>query len=365
MKRELSPLALSLLIAAVTALLSMVVLLLVLGNTLTVWALVGLQTLAITGVSYLVLQWSVFSRLRSIYGRLLTIREARLPDYPPHVEPDTITGINHTIKELQGTLRDEIQSLKRTELWRQKFIGDVSHELKTPIFATQGFIETLLDGALEDPNVNRAFLKKALKNVFRLSNLVEDLLMVTSLESGEFELNRERVRIHEIVLDVAENLGYKAEQAGVNAEINIISNGHEKTYVHCDEARINQVLTNLVDNAIKYGKVSQEGGYQLAQVRIELQEIEGLIRISVCDNGPGSPEGDLPHIFERFYRVEKSRSRLLGGNGLGLSIVKNLVEAHNQEIEVQSEPGRTCFNFTLAKADGKPARKNGNGNGSR
>lgn len=347
MKRELSPLALSLLIAAITALLSLGVLLMVLGNTSTTWGLVGVQTVAITGVAYVVLNWSVYGRLRAIYSRLLSIREARLPDYPPHVEGDTITGINHTIKELQGTLRDELQELKRTELWRQQFIGDVSHELKTPIFATQGFIETLLDGALEDEQVNRQFLKKALKNVFRLSNLVEDLLMVTSLESGEFKLDIQRVRIYEVVLDVAENLSYKAEQAGVQADIQVVSNGLEKTYVSCDEARVNQVLTNLVDNAIKYGKVNQAGGQQLAQVRIKLEQADGLVRVAVCDNGPGIPIEDQPHIFERFYRVEKSRSRLLGGNGLGLSIVRTLVEAHNQQIEVESEPGRTCFVFTL------------------
>ena len=235
----------------------------------------------------------------------------------------------------------EIETLRQLETYRRHFIGDVSHELKTPIFNIQGYLHTLLDGALEDPNVNTTFLKKAAKNLERLHIIVEDLEAISRLESGELMLEIQSFDIHALAAEVFEDLEFKAKQRNITLEF---KDGASQGFkVQADRESIRQVLTNLVSNSIKYG---EENG----RTRIGFYDMDGNILIEVADNGLGIPKKHLNHVFDRFYRVDKSRSRERGGSGLGLSIVKHIIEAHKQTINVRSTPGLgSTFGFTLKK----------------
>jgi two-component system phosphate regulon sensor histidine kinase PhoR len=321
-----------------------------LGTTWDVWLVLGCITLGVSVCTWVAVRLLIVSRLNALYSRLLAFRRRRLPDSSVSQHPDPIQGLGRTIVELTGTMRQELAEMREAEVVRREFIGDVSHELKTPIFAIQGFIETLLDGALEDPAVNRKFLEKALNNAMRLNNLVQDLLMVTQLEAGQMQMDIHPFRIYELVLDVVDSIYQKTEAAGLQVQpIQVKCNIPERTYVLADRNRVFQVLTNLLDNAMRYGNPNGKVCVALEPCRTETGE---KLCITVQDDGPGIPEADLPHIFNRFYRVEKSRARNLGGNGLGLAIVRNLVEAHGETITVTSKPGDTRFRFTLAPSEG-------------
>lgn len=252
--------------------------------------------------------------------------------------------LEQRIQTLNAANEQEIAKLKKLEAFRREFIGDVSHELKTPIFTIEGFLETLLDGALEDPKVNRKFLQKALKNSERLSNLVQDILVINQIESGELEMNLEKFRIHDLLQELVEALEHKFTKHGRNIRYEIVANGNESSLVLADKERIEQVLRNLIDNAVKYG--DPQG---LVRLTLESRGPE-KIEVQVKDNGPGISQEHLPRLFERFYRVDKSRSREKGGTGLGLAICKHFIEAHRERIWVQSEPGKgATFMFTLSK----------------
>lgn len=245
------------------------------------------------------------------------------------------------LKALEQLNQREIKKLKEVETYRREFLGEVSHELKTPIFAVQGFIHTLMDGAIDDDKVRLKFLKKAMRNADRLSNLVEDLLIVTQAESGEMEMKIRKFSIYQLLTEVVESLEYKFTKKQRNISYRIIANGHENTPVLADRERIQQVLTNLVDNAIKYG--NQEG-----EVQLVLQQLGEKMQVAVKDDGPGIGAEHLDKIFRRFYRVDKSRSREKGGTGLGLAICKHLLEAHGEHISVLSSPDEgTRFTFSL------------------
>ncbi|MEM6628899.1 MAG: HAMP domain-containing sensor histidine kinase [Bacteroidota bacterium] len=252
--------------------------------------------------------------------------------------------IYRQIRELQFHAQRELTKLKDMEAYRREFLGEVSHELKTPIFAIQGFIHTLIDGAMDDHRVRKKFLKKAMKNSDRLSNLVEDLLVITQAESGEMEVRVRRFQITELIQDVLDSFEYKFTKKNRNIQYRFQDNSYSETFVLADEERIRQVLTNLIDNAIKYG--NQEG-----TVRISLGSDEEKIYVSIEDDGPGIEEEHLDKIFRRFYRVDKSRSREKGGTGLGLAICKHLMSAHGEKITVNSTVGEgTTFTFSLKKA---------------
>lgn len=303
----------------------------------------GIGAASAAVVAFPLLHLLMVRRVDGLYEKLLTIKKRRLPDYPVYRSSDPIHGISRTVLELTGTFRQELADLREAELVRKEFIGDISHELKTPIFAIQGFIETLLDGALEDEAVNRVFLQKALNNSERLSNLVKDLLTVSQLEAGHLQMNLEPFRLYELVLDVLSTLEYKASAKGRDIRLEVEPRVEEKVYVLADKERIRQVLNNLVDNGIKYG--AKAGAVRV--IIDEEAEQEDKVVVSVTNQGNGIPPEDQPHIFDRFYRVEKSRARNLGGNGLGLSIVKNLIDAHNEKIWVDSNNQLTSFSFTL------------------
>jgi len=238
--------------------------------------------------------------------------------------------------------RSEINILKDQENYRREFLGNISHELKTPLFTIQGYILTLLEGAMKDKKVREKYIIRAAKGVDRLISIVKDLDLITQFESGIKTVDKSKFNIYELVDNVFELMEFEAEKNNISLQTEKDENN--PNYVYADKERIIQVLTNLVVNSIKYGT---ENGF--TKVVVENSDNENLI-IKVIDNGEGIEEEHLPRLFERFYRIDKNRSRKKGGSGLGLSIVKHIIEAHNQQIFVKSEIGvGTEFSFTLSK----------------
>ena len=255
---------------------------------------------------------------------------------------DIMQEVEKEVEEWANSQEKEIQQLKTWQDYRRKFLGDISHELKTPIFNIQGFLETLLDGGLEDENINKIYLTRAAKNVERLNTIVEDLEIISRLESGSLIIDMQAFDIKSLVEEVFEDLEFKANEAKIDL---IFKPGADHPYpVIADREYIRQVLMNLINNSIKYGN---ENG----STKISFYDMDNNILVEVADSGIGIPEKHLKHVFDRFYRVDKSRSREQGGSGLGLSIVKHIVEAHQQTINVRSTMGvGSTFGFTLQKA---------------
>lgn len=220
----------------------------------------------------------------------------------------------------------EITKLKEQERFRREFLGNLAHELKTPVFSIQGYVLTLLDGGLEDDTVNRHFLERASKATDRMTGILEDLDQLTKMEVGKVELSYKHFNIVELIKDIFDELEMKAKKRKIKLKF---AKEFDPIYVHADRNKIAQVLTNLIGNSISYGKDKGE-------TQIRFYSLDDIVTIEVSDNGPGIPEEDVPRLFERFYRVEKSRNRNEGGSGLGLAIAKHFVEAHGQTISVRS-----------------------------
>ncbi|RIH65645.1 sensor histidine kinase [Mariniphaga sediminis] len=253
-----------------------------------------------------------------------------------------LSNVKFEVEEWAKAQMKEIERLKELERYRKDFVGNVSHELKTPIFNIQGYILTLLEGGLDDPKINMLYLKRTEKSIDRMISIVEDLESITKLESGELKLNMVKFDIVKTVKDVFEIEQWQAEER--NISLKIVNPPPKPVFVKGDRNRIMEVLINLIINGIKYGK---KQGY----VHVSFHDLEDSIMVEVTDNGIGIEKKHLPRIFERFYRVDKSRSREQGGTGLGLSIVKHIIEAHNQSINVRSVIDQgTTFNFTIEKA---------------
>lgn len=253
-----------------------------------------------------------------------------------------LSNVKFEVEEWAKTQMKEIERLKELERYRKEFVGNVSHELKTPIFNIQGYILTLLEGGIDDPKINMLYLKRTEKSIDRMISIVEDLESITKLESGELKLNMVKFDIVQAVREVFEMEQWQAEERLISLEIQHVP--QKPVYVKADRHRILEVLTNLIVNGIKYGK---KNGF----VQVSFHDLDDNIMVEVTDNGIGIEKKNLPRIFERFYRVDKSRSREQGGTGLGLSIVKHIIEAHNQSINVRSVVDQgTTFNFTLEKA---------------
>jgi two-component system, OmpR family, phosphate regulon sensor histidine kinase PhoR len=248
----------------------------------------------------------------------------------------------HTNPVKGGRNKDlEIEELKRNEKFRREFIGNISHELKTPVFSIEGYIHSLIDGGLHDDKVNLNYLKKAAVNLDRLNNILRDLDTITYLESGKSELELLCFNIMDLISDVVDSLNLLAKNYNINVQIK--NPDTKPVFVIADKDRIRQVLTNLLSNSIKYGT---DGG----RTEIRFSNDNKTVRITITDNGIGISKKHLSRLFERFYRVDKSRSRNRGGTGLGLAIVKHIIEAHQQKISVKSTPGEgTTFDFTLKK----------------
>ncbi len=253
-----------------------------------------------------------------------------------------LSEVEHDVEEWARNKLNEIERLKVMERYRKEFVGNVSHELKTPIFNIQGYVLTLLEGGLEDPNINRLYLNRTEKSIDRMISIVEDLESITKLETGELKPQYgvfDIVKTVEEVFELEHRLSYEK-----NISLEFSGKPDKPIIVNADKKRIIEVLANLVINSLKYGK---KNGY----TRVGFYNFDDKLMVEVSDNGIGIDKKDLPRIFERFYRVDKSRSREQGGTGLGLSIVKHIIEAHNQTINVQSELDQgTTFTFTLEKA---------------
>ena len=240
------------------------------------------------------------------------------------------------------TRLEEINILKVQENYRREFLGNVSHELKTPLFTIQGYILTLIEGALKDKKVRGKYLRRSAKGVDRLISIVKDLDLITQFESGIKTVDKTDFNIYELIENVYDLMEFESEKN--NTKLLVYNENITPVIVNADKERILQVLTNLIVNSIKYGK---ENGY--TEVKVEEYDKDRII-VRVKDNGEGIEDEHLPRLFERFYRIDKNRSRKKGGSGLGLSIVKHIIEAHQEQIFVESKIGQgTEFSFTLQK----------------
>jgi len=293
---------------------------------------------------YFALDYLVFQEVNSLYDRIKQIKKKDFSVTPRKQLVEKENPIELLRKELNtyvASKEGEVQDLKKAAKYRQEFLADVSHELKTPIFAAQGFVHTLLDNPDEEIEIRVKFLEKAAKSLDGLDNLVQDLLTVSQIETGAIKIEKKNIDLRPVIEEIFEQVEGKAKKRDVKLKL-IAPKGNIQ--VKADTQRISQVILNLIVNAIKYGK---EKGI----VQIIINEKKKVYTISVVDNGPGIPEEHLHRIFERFYRVDKSRAKNSGGTGLGLSIVKHIVQAHNSKISVQSEQNKgTRFEFKLEKA---------------
>ena len=304
-------------------------------------SLVVLSVFMFTISRYLVRRF-LYSKIRMLYK---TIHDTQFIDREFVDKVKTIDILDEAEKKVRewsegrGSL---IMQLKRQEEYRKEFIGNVSHELKTPIFNIQGYILTLLDGGLEDENINRSYLERTEKSINRMIGIVKDLESISKLEYGELKLITERFNIIESINEVVETQEMRAQKHKI--KIQFPQSNSIAKYVEADKKEIFQAMVNLVVNSIKYGK---QGG----KTQIEVMDMGDKLLIEFRDNGIGIEKDNLPRIFERFYRVDKSRSRNMGGSGLGLAIVKHIIDAHDQSINVSSTYGEgSSFTFTLNKA---------------
>jgi len=305
------------------------------------WAVAILVGVFLEEISYFVIYRAVEKfidhRIKILYKTISKLKGG--DEQSIKMDEDVVEIANQDVMEWAEDQIKEITLLRETDSFRKDFIGNLAHELKTPLFNIQGFILTLLELGLNDPEINRKFLSKAEKNIDRMTGLLEDLDSISKIESGVLTIDPEPVNIVELSNDIADNLERKANDANVNLKV---KNTEDFTVI-CDPQKIEQVLSNLLVNSINYGK---NGG----KTRVRFYDMGEVVLVEVADDGIGIKEEDLIRIYERFYRVDKSRSRHAGGSGLGLSIVKHIVEAHGGNLHVRSTFGEgTTFSFTLKK----------------
>ena len=282
----------------------------------------------------------IYQRVKKIYDDVSLLDSTTFSNVSVTTDMDTLT---RQVKKFATNKKLEIEMLKVREEYRREFLGNVSHELKTPLFTVQGYLSTVLDGGIKDKIMRQNYLERAEKGVERLIRIVEDLDMITKLEVGNLQLNTTTFDIVPLIQEVFDLLEMKASKKDI---ILMFDMKYSKPiYVDADKEKIEQVLINLIVNSIKYGK--DKG---TTEVSIE-QLTKNLLLVRVKDDGEGIAPQHLPRLFERFFRVDKSGSRDAGGSGLGLSIVKHIIEAHEQKIYVESEPGQGAeFSFTIKKA---------------
>nr|WP_314896204.1 ATP-binding protein [uncultured Flavobacterium sp.] len=311
-------------------------------NNLLLFGIVSLVIIYL--FSFVVLQYRVerfiYRRVKKIYDDVSLLESSTFINQPITTDMETLT---REVKKFATDKKLEIEMLQVREEYRREFLGNVSHELKTPLFTVQGYLSTLIDGAMDDKAVRKKYLKRAEKGVERLIYIVEDLDMITKLESGDLNLEVSDFDIVELIQNVFDLLEMKADKKKITLAFE--NDRIQPILVHGDEDKIQQVVENLIVNSIKYGK---EGG--LTEVAIvNLTKKKVLVRIT--DNGEGIEKQNISRLFERFYRVNKSGSRSEGGSGLGLAIVKHIIEAHKEKIYVESEFGiGSEFSFTIEKA---------------
>ncbi len=289
-----------------------------------------------------VLNEFIYRKIKIIYKYIYQTKASRKEEvFHKYVLPNkSIEEVSEDVEKWAQQQRSVIEDLRNNENYRKEFLQNLSHEIKTPIFAIQGYIDTLLNGALENPDISKKFLENASRNVSRMVHLVSDLDEITRLESGEQPLNKENFIVQDLIREVYETLAQKASERSIS--LNIKKGCEQPVEVFADKEKISRVLINLVDNAIKYGKPN---GHVVSGI---YKTDEKHVLIEITDNGTGINEEHLPRLFERFYRTDIGRSRNVGGTGLGLAICKHIVEAHGQNIHVRSKPDvGTTIGFTL------------------
>lgn len=304
----------------------------------------GVSFLTCFIVFYYLLEKYIYSKIVLIYKLIHNLKLGKdLKDaLGEYVSSDPINDVQQEVKEWAGAKKREIDVLKKQEQFRREFLSNVSHEFKTPLFAIQGYIDTLQDCLVDDPEMAAKFLKKAGKNVERLSYLINDLDSISKLETGEIPINYEKFDFVLLAKEVMDVLEDKAKTREIT--LSFKEKYTHPAFVNADREKIRQVMINLIQNSLKYGK--EHGG----STAIKIFELHDQYLIEVTDDGIGIDEKHLPRLFERFYRIDSHRSREEGGTGLGLAIVKHILEAHQQIISVRStlQIG-TTFAFTLQK----------------
>ncbi|HNX06867.1 MAG TPA: ATP-binding protein [Bacteroidales bacterium] len=307
------------------------------------WIIILLSGAVFFGVVYLIVRHSIenfiYKKIRVLYK---TIHNLKAPKQKARIEERWMENAEAEMEKWVEDKKNELESLKKSENYRRDFLGNVSHELKTPIFNIQGYILTLIDGGLEDQSINREYLLRAEKSIDRMIAIVNDLDVIAKLESETMKMEMEKFELSQLVQDVYEAYEIKGK------EKNISFLAHNKlsglVHVSADKEKIRQVLNNLIENAIKYGK-------QNGRVKVTFYDWDEMVLVEVSDNGIGISQDDIPRIFERFYRTSHGKNVENRGSGLGLSIVKHIIEAHGQTINVRSSLGvGTTFGFTLQKA---------------
>ncbi len=280
----------------------------------------------------------IYQRIKKIFQSVTDWDISQLPD---SFNTSDLDKMSEEVRKYALNKRNEIDHLNEQAVFRREYMGNVAHELKTPLFAIQSYLLTLIDGGGLDKKIKKKYLKRAEKNVDRLVNIVEDLDFISKMDAHEIQLSKTRFDIVSLIRSSLDLLEMDATKYGVSIQL---FQDYAPVWVSADEKRIEQVLINLISNSIKYAK---KGGTCV----IKVKENQDRFRICVIDEGEGIAPEHIPRLFERFYRVDSSRSRSEGGSGLGLSIVKHILEAHHQQITVTSEPGKGArFCFTLAKA---------------
>jgi two-component system phosphate regulon sensor histidine kinase PhoR len=291
-------------------------------------------------IFYFLLKNFILNRLFLIYKSIQINQKTYLPSNE-NID-SMILSAEQEVKNWKDVKNTEITRLKDQEVFRREFLGNLAHELKTPVFSIQGYILTLLEGGLEDPDVNRNFLERAAKATDRMASILEDLDQITKLEVDELKMEKRSFDLVDLISETFDSLELKAKEKKIKLKFDKF---YTPIYVTADRVKIGQVFTNLIGNSIAYGNESGE-------TKINLLVFESLVTIEVIDNGPGIDSKEIPRLFERFYRIEKSRNRNDGGSGLGLAIVKHILESHGQNIQVRSEVGKgSTFSFSLDKSE--------------
>lgn len=312
------------------------------------WFIINIATILIFAIGYIVVyglvERFIYRKIKLIYK---SISDTKLSTEGTPLKSNIkkvnlIEDAEAAVLNWQKSKINELNKQKKLDKYRKEFLGNVFHELKTPLFNIQGYLETLIEGGIYDENINLKFAKKASKNVSRMSRIVEDLQLIANLQDTSFVLAAEKFDITELVKDIIESTEVRAKKKKNKLEIKEGCN--QSFMVMADREMIHQVLNNLIINALKYGRDN-------GKTQIGLYDMNENILLEVSDNGIGMEKDQIPRIFERFYRIDKNRSRKLGGTGLGLAIVKHIIEVHSQTINVRSTPGvGSTFGFTLKKA---------------
>lgn len=341
-----SPRSISIVISLLVAVVSTIIASIVLwyaGLQFNIIYFIGLFVVVFASIFYITIyaiEKFIYDRIKLLYRSAQIFRSKKaLEEMNLDMRTDVLGEVSKEVAKWMLEQHNTIDQLEEREAFRREFMGNLSHELKTPVFSVQGYILTLLEGGLEDKDINIRFLEKAANGVDRITSLLNDLDAITKLESGEVNIEKKRFDFVKLAKQVVEELENKVQKRKIS--ITVRNPSEKPVWVFADPVKITQVLTNLIINAINYGK---KGGF----IIISNHQIDNKILIEVEDNGMGITEKDSLRIFERFYRVEKSRARKKGGTGLGLAIVKHILDSHNETVSVRSSLGEgSVFSFSL------------------